>query len=124
MKTRLIIVDISSFIFRAFFAIRLLHAPDGTPVNAVRGVLSMLLKLLSKYQPTHIMLAKDIRKKLIAFYFILNDFIIIHGDAILDFRKPFDIWRRNPGALCLCRFLVIRRATDYGKNQESKEKRG
>lgn len=59
MKTRLIIVDISSFIFRAFFAIRLLHAPDGTPVNAVRGVLSMLLKLLSKYQPTHIMLAKD-----------------------------------------------------------------
>ena len=47
-KTRLIVVDVSNFIFRAFFAIRPLHAPDGTPVNAVHGVLSMFLKLLSQ----------------------------------------------------------------------------
>ena len=59
MKSKLIIVDISSFIFRAFYAIRPLHAPDGTPVNAVHGVLSMVLKLLSKYQPTHILMARD-----------------------------------------------------------------
>lgn len=58
-KNRLIIVDISSFIFRAFYAIRVLHSPEGVPVNAVHGVLSMLLKLLSKYQPTHILLARD-----------------------------------------------------------------
>ncbi|OUR98917.1 DNA polymerase I [Halobacteriovorax marinus] len=58
-KNRLIIVDISSFIFRAFYAIRVLHSPAGVPVNAVHGVLSMLLKLLSKYQPTHILLARD-----------------------------------------------------------------
>ncbi len=56
---KLIVVDVSNFIFRAFFAIRPLTAPDGTPVNAVYGVLSMLLKLLSQYQPTHILLAKD-----------------------------------------------------------------
>jgi DNA polymerase-1 len=56
---RLIIVDISSFIFRAFFAIRPLHAPDGTPVNAVQGVLSMLLRILSKNKPTHLFIAKD-----------------------------------------------------------------
>ena len=61
MSTRLIVVDISSFIFRAFYAIRPLHAPDGTPVNAVSGVLSMMLKLLSKYRPTHILLAHDIK---------------------------------------------------------------
>ncbi|WP_127717746.1 DNA polymerase I [Halobacteriovorax sp. HLS] len=58
-KNRLIIVDISSFIFRAFYAIRVLHSPEGVPVNAVHGVLSMLLKLLSKYQPTHILMARD-----------------------------------------------------------------
>ena len=58
-KNRLIIVDISSFIFRAFYAIRVLHSPEGVPVNAVHGVLSMLLKLLSKYQPSHILLARD-----------------------------------------------------------------
>lgn len=59
MKKRLIIVDVSSFIFRAFYAIRSLNAPDGTPVNAVHGVLSMLMKLFSQYQPTHLFIAKD-----------------------------------------------------------------
>lgn len=58
-KNRLVIVDISSFIFRAFYAIRVLHSPEGVPVNAVHGVLSMMLKLLSKYQPSHILLARD-----------------------------------------------------------------
>lgn len=59
MKKKLIIVDISSFIFRAFFAIRPMHRPDGTPVNAVYGVLSMLMKLINSYQPSHIVLARD-----------------------------------------------------------------
>src|SRR5690606_35420074 len=59
MQKRLIIIDISSWIFRAFFAIRHLSAPDGTPVNAVHGVLNMLLKLFSTYRPTHILVARD-----------------------------------------------------------------
>lgn len=59
MKKRLIVVDISSFIFRAFYAVRLLHAPDGTPVNAIHGVLSMMLKLLEKYRPSHMVMARD-----------------------------------------------------------------
>ncbi len=59
MHKRLIIIDISSWIFRAFFAIRHLSAPDGTPVNAVHGVLNMLLKLFSVYRPTHILVARD-----------------------------------------------------------------
>ena len=59
MTKKLIIIDISSFIFRAFYAIRPLHADDGTPVNAVHGTLSMLLKLLSDYRPTHVFVAKD-----------------------------------------------------------------
>ncbi len=60
-KKRLIIVDISSFIFRAYHAIRPLNAPDGTPVNAVSGVLSMLLKLMSDYSPQYLLLARDTR---------------------------------------------------------------
>lgn len=56
---RLIIIDLSNFIFRAFFAIRPLHAPDGTPVNAVYGVLSMIHNMIVKYQPTHILIARD-----------------------------------------------------------------
>lgn len=56
---KLIVIDLSNYIFRAFFAIRPLHAPDGTPVNAVYGVLSMLHNLILKYQPTHILIARD-----------------------------------------------------------------
>ena len=58
---RLIIVDISSFIFRAFFAIRPMTSPKGVPVNAVYGTLSMLIKLLSNYNPSHVILARDVK---------------------------------------------------------------
>ena len=59
MGPRLIIIDLSSFIFRAFYAIRPLHSPQGVPVNAVHGVLSMFLKLLEHHRPTHILVARD-----------------------------------------------------------------
>jgi DNA polymerase-1 len=59
MSKRLIVVDLSSFIFRAFYAIRTLHSPEGVPINAVHGVLSMMLKLISQNQPTHVLLARD-----------------------------------------------------------------
>ena len=57
---RLIIVDISSFIFRAFYAIRPMTSPKGLPVNAVYGTLTMLMKLLQNYKPTHVVLARDV----------------------------------------------------------------
>ena len=63
MKRRLIVVDISSFIFRAFFAIRPMHAPDGRPTNAVYGVLTMLIKLIQTHKPSHIVLALDCKGK-------------------------------------------------------------
>lgn len=59
---KLIIIDISNYIFRAFYAIRPLHAPDGTPVNAVYGVLSMVHNLITKYKPTHILIARDTKE--------------------------------------------------------------
>lgn len=59
---RLIVVDVSNFIFRAFFAIRPLHSADGTPVNAVYGVLSSMYQLITKYEPTHILIARDTKE--------------------------------------------------------------
>lgn len=58
-KSRLIIVDVSNFIFRAFYAVRPMHSATGTPTNAVYGVLTMMLKLLADHQPTHVLLARD-----------------------------------------------------------------
>ncbi|MGZ3807631.1 MAG: DNA polymerase I [Bacteriovorax sp.] len=59
-KSRLIIVDVSNFIFRAYFAIqRPMTSPTGVPTKAVYGVQSMMLKMLAEHKPTHIFLARD-----------------------------------------------------------------
>jgi DNA polymerase-1 len=60
---RLVIIDVSNFIFRAFFAIRPLSAPDGTPVNAVYGVLTMLYRLVEDMAPTHVLVARDTKEE-------------------------------------------------------------
>lgn len=58
-RERLYLIDISSFIFRAFYAVRPLTAPSGLPTNAIYGVLSMLLKLLKDYKPQHVVICYD-----------------------------------------------------------------
>ncbi|MDB9786625.1 DNA polymerase I [Bacteriovoracaceae bacterium] len=61
-KKSLVVVDISSFIFRSYYAIRPLTTPDGVQVNAVYGVFSMLIRLLTELKPSHIVLARDHKK--------------------------------------------------------------
>jgi DNA polymerase-1 len=55
----LYLVDISSFIFRAFYAVRELTAPDGTPVNAVYGVATMLGRLIDEAGPRYLAVVYD-----------------------------------------------------------------
>ncbi len=56
---RLMVIDVSNFIFRAFFAIRPLTSPAGLPVNAVYGVLTMFHRLILDLKPTHVICARD-----------------------------------------------------------------
>lgn len=56
---KLYLVDVSSLFFRAFYAIRPLTSPSGTPVNAVYGFLSMSLKLLREETPDYIAFCFD-----------------------------------------------------------------
>ena len=52
---RLMLLDTASLYFRAFFGVPdSFRAPDGTPVNAVRGLLDFSAQLISKYRPTHL----------------------------------------------------------------------
>ena len=51
-KETLILVDGSSYLFRAYYALPALTSPDGKPTGAVYGVINMLKKLVSDY-PTH-----------------------------------------------------------------------
>jgi DNA polymerase-1 len=56
---RFIILDGSSLIFRAFFALPLLTSPTGEYTNAVYGFSNMLMKLLEDYQPDYLLCAFD-----------------------------------------------------------------
>ncbi len=46
-------------IFRAYYSMPDLRAPDGTPVGALRGYTSVLIKFLREHQPTHVVAAFD-----------------------------------------------------------------
>jgi DNA polymerase-1 len=50
----LYLIDASSYVYRAFFALPSLSSPDGMPVNAVYGFTTMLLKLLRDTAPEYI----------------------------------------------------------------------
>ena len=61
MATDWLLLDGSSLMFRAFFGIPVsaFTAPDGQPVNAVRGFLDMLARLVSDRKPKALVVATD-----------------------------------------------------------------
>lgn len=56
---RLMLLDTASMYFRAFYGVPEITAPDGTPVNAVRGLLDFISRLVTDYQPTHLVCCWD-----------------------------------------------------------------
>ena len=55
-----LLIDGSSVIFRAFHGIpRTVRSPDGHPVNAVRGFMDALARLVSTREPRHLAVAGD-----------------------------------------------------------------
>lgn len=59
MKKRLVLIDGSSLIFRAFYAIRHLTTTDGIFTNGVYGFLNMYYGLMENYNPDYIGVAFD-----------------------------------------------------------------
>jgi len=60
---RLFLIDGSSYIFRAFFAIPPLSNPAGLPTNAIFGFTNILLKLLKQHRPEYVVVALDAGRK-------------------------------------------------------------
>ncbi|WP_373562886.1 5'-3' exonuclease [Nocardioides campestrisoli] len=56
---RLMLLDTASLYFRAYFGIPEIKAPDGTNVNAVRGLLDFIARLVADYQPTDLVCCWD-----------------------------------------------------------------
>jgi DNA polymerase-1 len=58
-RPRLFLIDGSSYIFRAFYAIRHLSNSKGFPTNAIFGFTQMLLKVLKDHQPNYLAVVLD-----------------------------------------------------------------
>jgi len=56
VRTRkIVLLDTASLYFRAFYGVPdSLRSPDGIPVNAVRGLLDFVARLIDVYAPTHV----------------------------------------------------------------------
>ncbi len=55
----LVLVDGSSYLFRAFFGLPPLTSPDGEPTGAIYGVVSMLKRLVAEQDPEHVAVMFD-----------------------------------------------------------------
>lgn len=60
---KLLVVDGNSILNRAYYGIRPLTAPDGTPTNAVYGFINILLKYLEEEKPNYLCVAFDVKAK-------------------------------------------------------------
>jgi len=56
---RLMLLDTASMYFRAFFGVPEISAPDGTNVNAVRGLMDFISRLVDEYRPSHLVCCWD-----------------------------------------------------------------
>lgn len=56
---RLMLLDTASMYFRAFYGVPEITADDGTPVNAVRGLLDFISRLVRDYEPTELVCCWD-----------------------------------------------------------------
>ncbi len=60
MTDRLMLLDTASLYFRAFYGVPdSVVGPDGRPINAARGLLDMIAKLVALYEPTHLIACWD-----------------------------------------------------------------
>jgi DNA polymerase-1 len=57
---KLMVLDGNSIVNRAFYGIRMLNAPDGTPTNGVYGFLAILQRLLDEEKPDGVCVAFDV----------------------------------------------------------------
>jgi 5'-3' exonuclease len=58
-RPRIFLIDGSSYIFRAFFAIPPLSNARGLPTNAILGFTNMLLRLVKQHRPEYIAVLLD-----------------------------------------------------------------
>ena len=95
-KGRLVLVDGSGYIFRAFHALPPMTRSDGTPVNAVYGFTAMLMKLVDDLKPDHVAVVFDVARK------------TFRSDIYADYKAN----RSEPPEELVPQFALVRAATE------------
>lgn len=93
MSDRLFLIDGSSFIFRAFYAIRRLSTSTGVPTNAVMGFATMMLKVLRAHSPSHVAVVFDTKEPTFR-HDIYADYKANRDAPPADLIPQFDMIRR------------------------------
>jgi DNA polymerase-1 len=62
-RPTLYLIDGSSYIYRAYYAIRHLSSPKGFPTNALYGFTQMLLKVMKDRRPDHLAVVFDVGRQ-------------------------------------------------------------
>ena len=53
------LIDGTAYLFRGYYSVRPMEAPDGTPVHAVLGMANAFVRLLRERRPSHVAVAFD-----------------------------------------------------------------
>lgn len=105
MANTVLLIDAYAIIYRAFYAIPTLTAPNGQPVNAVFGFIKMIRKAMADHKATHAAVVFDLgppRKRLD----LLPAYKEQRPPTPPDLESQFDLIRRSLDAL---RLTVIER---------------
>ena len=92
---KLILIDGSGFIFRAFYALPPLTNPDGIPINAVYGYCNMIINIIETFQPEQVIVVFDTKRK------------TFRNDIYKDYKSN----RPEPPDELVPQFSIIREAT-------------
>ena len=90
---RLILIDGSAYIFRAYYALPPMSRKDGTPINAVFGFTNMLVKLIEDYQEDKMIVVFDAARKNFR-NSIYPDYKANRGDTPEDHIPQFELIRQ------------------------------
>lgn len=101
MAEKICLIDGSGYIFRAFYGLPPLTAPDGTPVNAVFGFTNMFLKLTQKIPCDYCLVLFDAKRENFRNQ-IFADYKGTRKETPEDLIPQFPIIREAVSALNIC----------------------
>ena len=92
MSNRLILIDGSAYIFRAYYGLPPMNRSDGTPINAVFGFTNMLVKLIEDYREDKMIVVFDAARENFRNK-IFKDYKANRGETPEDLIPQFEIIR-------------------------------